>query len=56
MTADRLDILRRADAIARQELTRAGLDRDIWQMPVVLLADVRSVGSRVTVAPTATPS
>ena len=23
---------------------RAGLDRDIWQMPVVLLADVRSVG------------
>ena len=41
---DRLDILRRADAIAREELTRAGLDRDIWQMPVVLLADVRSVG------------
>ena len=33
-----------ADAIAREELTRAGLDRDIWQMPVVLLADVRSVG------------
>ena len=27
-----------------EELTRAGLDRDIWQMPVVLLADVRSVG------------
>ena len=23
---------------------RVGLDRDIWQMPVVLLADVRSVG------------
>ncbi|GAB3027736.1 GMP synthase [glutamine-hydrolyzing] [Nocardioides flavus (ex Wang et al. 2016)] len=44
VTAERLDILRRADAIARQELTRAGLDRDIWQMPVVLLADVRSVG------------
>jgi len=44
VTSDRLDILRRADAIARQELTRAGLDRDIWQMPVVLLADVRSVG------------
>jgi GMP synthase (glutamine-hydrolysing) len=44
VTADRLDILRRADAIARQELTRAGLDRDIWQMPGVLLADVRSVG------------
>ena len=37
-------ILREADAIAREELTRAGLDRDIWQFPVVLLADVRSVG------------
>ena len=44
VTADRLEILRAADAIAREELTRAGLDRDIWQMPVVLLADVRSVG------------
>jgi GMP synthase (glutamine-hydrolysing) len=44
VTRDRLDILREADAIAREELTRAGLDRDIWQMPVVLLADVRSVG------------
>ena len=41
---ERLDILREADAIAREELTRAGLDRDIWQFPVVLLADVRSVG------------
>ena len=37
-------ILREADAIAREELTAAGLDRDIWQFPVVLLADVRSVG------------
>lgn len=44
VTRERLDILREADAIARAELTRAGLDRDIWQMPVVLLADVRSVG------------
>ena len=43
-TRERLDILREADAIAREELTRAGLDRDIWQFPVVLLADVRSVG------------
>ena len=40
----RLDILRRADLIARQELSAAGLDRDVWQFPVVLLADVRSVG------------
>ena len=44
VTADRLDILRRADAIARHELTEAGLDKEIWQCPVVLLADVRSVG------------
>ena len=44
VTAERLEILRAADAIAREELTRADLDRDIWQCPVVLLADVRSVG------------
>jgi GMP synthase (glutamine-hydrolysing) len=44
VTAERLDVLRAADAIAREELTRAGLDRDIWQCPVVLLGDVRSVG------------
>jgi GMP synthase (glutamine-hydrolysing) len=44
VTSERLDILRRADAIARDELSRAGLDREIWQMPVVLLAEVRSVG------------
>jgi len=44
VTRERLDILREADAIAREELTAAGLDRDIWQFPVVLLADVRSVG------------
>ncbi|MEV1001970.1 glutamine-hydrolyzing GMP synthase [Nonomuraea sp. NPDC050202] len=44
VTRDRLAILREADAIAREELSRAGLDRQIWQCPVVLLADVRSVG------------
>jgi GMP synthase (glutamine-hydrolysing) len=44
VTADRLATLRAADAIAREELTAAGLDRAIWQCPVVLLADVRSVG------------
>ena len=42
--AERLAILREADAISREELTSAGLDRDVWQFPVVLLADVRSVG------------
>ena len=41
---ERLDILREADAIVREELTLAGLDEEIWQSPVVLLADVRSVG------------
>jgi GMP synthase (glutamine-hydrolysing) len=44
VTAERLRIVRDADAIARAELTAAGLDRQIWQCPVVLLADVRSVG------------
>jgi GMP synthase (glutamine-hydrolysing) len=44
VTKERLDILREADAIARAELKLAGLDREIWQCPVVLLADVRSVG------------
>ena len=44
VTLERLEILRAADAIVRAELTEAGLDSDIWQCPVVLLADVRSVG------------
>jgi GMP synthase (glutamine-hydrolysing) len=44
VTAERLRIVSAADAIARAELSAAGLDRSIWQCPVVLLADVRSVG------------
>ena len=44
VTRDRLELLRVADRIARDELTAAGLDRGVWQFPVVLLADVRSVG------------
>ena len=44
VTLERLEILRAADAIVRAELTEAGLDSAIWQCPVVLLADVRSVG------------
>jgi GMP synthase (glutamine-hydrolysing) len=44
VTKERLDLLRHADLIAREELKAAGLDREIWQCPVVLLADVRSVG------------
>ena len=43
-TATGSTLLRAADLIAREELTAAGLDRDVWQFPVVLLADVRSVG------------
>lgn len=44
VTKERLEILRAADLIVREELTAAGLDAEIWQCPVVLLADVRSVG------------
>lgn len=44
VTEDRLQTLRAADEIVRAELSKAGLDDEIWQCPVVLLADVRSVG------------
>ena len=44
VTEERLRVLRSADLIAREELKSAQLDRTIWQCPVVLLADVRSVG------------
>ncbi|MFV0405569.1 MAG: glutamine-hydrolyzing GMP synthase [Propioniciclava sp.] len=44
VTPERLDILREADAIAREELAASGLEKGVWQFPVVLLADVRSVG------------
>jgi len=44
VTQERLRTLRQADLIVREELNFAGLDREIWQCPVVLLADVRSVG------------
>ncbi|MFZ1382255.1 MAG: glutamine-hydrolyzing GMP synthase [Scrofimicrobium sp.] len=44
LTRENLATLRAADLIVREELTAAGLDSAIWQCPVVLLADVRSVG------------
>jgi GMP synthase (glutamine-hydrolysing) len=44
VTRERLAVLRAADRVAREELTAAGLDRIVWQFPVVLLAEVRSVG------------
>jgi GMP synthase (glutamine-hydrolysing) len=44
VTAERLAILREADAIVREEMEAAKLDRSVWQFPVILLAEVRSVG------------
>ncbi len=44
VTPERLDLLRDADAVVREEIKRAGLDREIWQCYAALLADVRSVG------------
>ena len=41
---ERLRLLRAADAMVREEIRKAGLDREIWQVFAVLLADVRSVG------------
>jgi GMP synthase (glutamine-hydrolysing) len=43
VTPERLTILRRADAIVREEIKRAGLEREIWQAFAVL-PDIRSVG------------
>ena len=44
VTAERLAILRAADAIVQEEIRRAGLLRELWQCFAVLLGDVRSVG------------
>ena len=43
VTAERVELVRAADAIVREELRRAGLEREIWQAFAVLPA-VRSVG------------
>jgi GMP synthase (glutamine-hydrolysing) len=43
VTAERLEILRVADAILQEEIRRAGLYRDLWQSFAVLPA-IRSVG------------
>lgn len=43
VTTERLDLLRRADAIVIEEIRRAGLYRDLWQVFGVL-PTVRSVG------------
>jgi GMP synthase (glutamine-hydrolysing) len=44
VTPERVALLQEADAIVREELKAAGLEREIWQSYAALLADVRSVG------------
>jgi len=44
VTAQRLELVRAADAILREEVRRAALDRTLWQYYAALLAGVRSVG------------
>jgi GMP synthase (glutamine-hydrolysing) len=43
VTPERVEIVRAADAIVREEIRAAGLEREIWQAFAVL-ADIRSVG------------
>lgn len=43
VTREKLEIVREADAILREEIAKAGLDREIWQYFTVL-PDIRSVG------------
>ncbi|MGG5329290.1 glutamine-hydrolyzing GMP synthase [Enterococcus sp. AZ163] len=43
ITEEKLEIVRESDAILREEITNAGLDRDIWQYFTVL-PGIRSVG------------
>jgi GMP synthase (glutamine-hydrolysing) len=43
VTSERLEILRHADAVIREEIRRAGLEREIWQAFAVLPA-IKSVG------------
>jgi GMP synthase (glutamine-hydrolysing) len=44
VTLERVEKVRAADAIVREEIRRAGFERETWQAFCVLLADVRSVG------------
>lgn len=43
VTEDKLEIVREADAILREEIAKSGLDRDIWQY-FACLPNIRSVG------------
>ncbi len=44
VTEQRLELVRKADAIVRELMANEPVHAEIWQFPVVLLADVRSVG------------
>ena len=44
VTPERVTVLQQADAIVREEIHKAGLERELWQAFAVLAADVRSVG------------
>ncbi len=44
VTPERVTILQHADAIVRDEIASAGLERELWQSFAVLAAEVRSVG------------
>ena len=44
VTPERVATLQHADAIVREEIHKAGLERELWQSFAVLAADVRSVG------------
>ena len=43
VTRDKLNVLREADAIVREEIGRAGLDKEIWQY-FAILPNIKSVG------------
>ncbi len=43
VTPDKLEIVRESDAILREEIAKAGLDREIWQY-FTALPDMKSVG------------
>ncbi|NLC96911.1 MAG: glutamine-hydrolyzing GMP synthase [Erysipelotrichaceae bacterium] len=43
VTKEKLEIVRESDAILREEIAKAGLDKDIWQY-FTCLPDIRSVG------------
>ena len=45
ITEEKLEIVRESDSILRDEIKKAGLERDIWQYFTVL-PDIRSVGVR----------